>query len=350
MSANKARHVRKAHLLASVLVNTDAVRLVKVLRGSDCLTVLAYNRIAEIESPRYAYYKPNVSATPEMFAKQMKYVSEHFNVITLETLNAHIQNGNLLPQNSLLITFDDGYLDNYQHAFPVLRAYNLPAVMFLVTSRMTNPSPLWWDDIAYRFFHSDQRKVTIPYIGEFHLSSHGQREAACNTFIQQVKYLPDNLRDIAFRSIHECLPIDMSDQGPQFVSWDQVRKLSSSGISCQPHTVTHPILSRIPIGQIYWEIRQSSEDVERETGIKPIAFAYPNGHDADFNHETIDAVAENKFCMAFTSHSGTIHKDQISQCRYTLPRIHIGYRDTFEIFVMKLTGTRQLAKSATRAQ
>jgi peptidoglycan/xylan/chitin deacetylase (PgdA/CDA1 family) len=344
MSAKKASHTRKSHLLASALVNTDAVRLVNALRGPDCLTVLAYHRIADSASPQYPYYKPNVSTTPDLFAQQMEYVANHFNIIDVDALVANVQFGKPLPPNPMLITFDDGYLDNYQHAYPILRAYNLPAVMFLVTDRMTNPAALWWDDVAYHFFHTQQSIVTLPYVGTYDLSNRRQREVACNAFIERIKGLPENWRSVALSYIHDCLTVDVPDQTPHFVSWDQVRKMSAGGISCQPHTVTHPILSRIPIGQMYWEISQSRNDIERETGCRAVAFTYPNGQPTDYNNEIIDVVRENGFSIGFTYTSGTIRTAKIPQYQYLLPRIHIGSRDTLEIFIMKVSGTRPVKK------
>lgn len=342
--SSKKGHLRKSQLIATALVTTDATRIVTALRGRNCLTILAYHRIADADSPEYPYYRPNVSATPEMFKRQMAYVAEHFNVIDLKTLAGFVHLGKPLPPYPLLITFDDGYLDNFEHAFPVLKAYNLPAVMSLVTGSMTDRGPLWWDECSYYFHHTRKQGVTLPLIGEYDLSSRAERNAVRDTFIERAKKMPPEWQQEMLRYLRDVLDVDYRDPKPQFMSWDQARQMAEGGITFQGHTVTHPILSQISIGQMYWEILQSTYEVQRELNQPPIAFTYPNGLPGDYNDETIEAVCEAGYGMAFTYTQGAILANDIKRYPYQLPRIHVGLRDTFEIFAMRISGAQPVNK------
>lgn len=342
--SNKKGHLRKSHLLATALVNTDATRLMNALRGRNCLTVLAYHRIADALSPDFAYYRPNVSTTPEMFRRHMAFVAEHFNVIDLKSLWDFIQLGKALPPYPLLISFDDGYLDNYECAFPILKEYNLPAMMSLVTSRMSNPKPLWWDECSYYFHHTQQEMVDLPLLGQQDISDMDKRDAVCEAFIERAKRMPPDWQQCAVEQVQHLLDVEYRDPKPHFISWDQAREMADNRITLQGHTITHPILSQISIGQMYWEILQSTYEVQREIGQAPMAFTYPNGHPQDYTQETVDAVCEAGYSMAFTYTQGAVLANNIKRYPYQLPRIHIGYRDTFEIFAMKVTGTQPVEK------
>src|SRR4051812_42315092 len=104
---------RKTHLLARALMGTEAIKLVKALWGPNRLTILVYHRIVDLDAEEFPYYRPNVSTSPAMFARQMAYIAENFNVIDLTRLQSYIKSGEPLPSHPLIITFDDGYLDNF---------------------------------------------------------------------------------------------------------------------------------------------------------------------------------------------------------------------------------------------
>jgi peptidoglycan/xylan/chitin deacetylase (PgdA/CDA1 family) len=334
---------RKSQLLASALVGTEALKLVKAFWGPNRLTVLAYHRIADPFAPNFPFYRANVSATPEMFARQMAYVREHFNVINLAQLEAFIEVGQALPPCPLLITFDDGYLDTYQNALPVLRANNFPAVVFLITGRMTDPRPLWWDEVSYYFFHSRQRKVHLPLLGYCDISGRANRAEVSESFIQAIKNIPDIWKVKAIENVRTSLHVEpIPDDIALFMSWDQARKLSENGVQCQGHTVTHPILSRIDHGEVRWQLMQSRFDIERETGQPVTAFAYPNGRPGDYNDTAVGALQEAGYNMAFTYTQGALNADDVRQCHLRIPRLHIGYRDSLEIFAMKVPGMRPI--------
>ena len=91
------------------------------------VTILAYHSI----HPHI--YHP-LSVSPAHFEKQLKYIATHCNVIPLSQLVSDLKCHKTLQENTVAISFDDGYSDNYEFAFPLLKKYNLPATIFLVTN------------------------------------------------------------------------------------------------------------------------------------------------------------------------------------------------------------------------
>jgi peptidoglycan/xylan/chitin deacetylase (PgdA/CDA1 family) len=331
--------VRKTAFLSRVLRTVGASRVLDAYWGASRLTVLAYHRITDAHAADFPYYRPNVSATPGMFARQMEYVRKRFNVIDLAALYAYVEEGKALPWRPLLVTFDDGYLDNYENAFPVLRSMGLPAVIFLMTSRMDTPSPPWWDECAYYFYHTQQECATLPMIGEQNLATKAEREAALEIMLQAMKGIREEEKLTALRELPQLLGVAPPGADPPlFVSWDQVRELVAKGIACQPHTVTHPILTRIDPAEAHRQLAESKQVIERETDQRVTAFAYPNGTPADYDQTTFAILRDLGYRLAFTLSPGPMRLGEVKQRPLEIKRVFLSYKDTFDIFVMKVLG------------
>jgi peptidoglycan/xylan/chitin deacetylase (PgdA/CDA1 family) len=331
--------MRKSHLLASALLKLSATRLADTLWGIDRLTVLVYHRIADPDAPNFRYFRRNVSATPEMFRRQMAYVAEHFNVIDLVMLQEFILRGCPLPPRPLLITFDDGYLDNYTNAYPVLRDCGFPAVIFLITNHMDHPMPPWWDQCAYFFEHTHKVQAQLPFIGEYDLATTEQRRAVCYIFNEKVKRVPEVYKQRAMHELQTILDVPLpSEDHSLFLSWQHVRELVANGIACQPHTATHPILSQVDYTEMARQLYESRCRIEAETNQVATAFAYPNGMTGDYTPDTLRVLREAGFVVAFTHKPGPMHAVTARQHPLEISRVPVDSRDTFEMFAMHVMG------------
>lgn len=319
------------------LYDTGGLDLIRSAWG-DSLTVLAYHRVCEHEGDNFCFFKPNVSASPEMFSKQMQYVSERYSVISLRDLEAFIIGDSELPERPLLITFDDGYLDNYEIAAPILKAFGFPAVIFIVTSRMEDPRPLWWDLCAYYFHHTKLDEVSLPLLGKRSLGSN--KNTVCMEIIEELKKLPEEEKHIILQRLPDQLKIDVShtDIPALFMSWEEVRMLEVQGVLCQPHTVSHPIMSRINSGEVETQLVTAKKMIEQQTGYRASAFAYPNGMPGDYDKNTIQALKASGYTSAFTLSPGPMIKGAVKKHPYQIRRVFLSYRDSLEIFAAKCSG------------
>jgi peptidoglycan/xylan/chitin deacetylase (PgdA/CDA1 family) len=333
--------MRKSHLIAAALHKTGGTRLLDLLWGNNRLTVLAYHRIIESDSDDFTYYQPNVSATPAMFKDQMDFVDKRFNVINLDALVAFIEDGKPLPPRPLLITFDDGYLDNYENAFPILKSYGFPAVIFLMTASMDNPVRPWWDACAYYFQHTAKSIISLP-IGSFQINVPEDRIRIREAVMRQLKKLPEIEKQAVMAALPEATDVKPPIDPPLFVNWDQVRDLVANGVACQPHTVTHPILTRIPDDEVQRQLTESRDCIKTETGQAITAFAYPNGTPADYNKAAIEILRNLDYKVAFTLTPGPAKLDTVKEHPLQIARVFLGRRDTFETFVLKVMGAPAL--------
>jgi peptidoglycan/xylan/chitin deacetylase (PgdA/CDA1 family) len=111
------------------------------------VSVLMYHHIEE-EVVAKSKGQANLNVTPEFFRKQMQYLKDkNYNVIGMADLKNFFDNGTVLPQKSVLITLDDGYKDNYEKAYPILKEFGYRATIFIPTGLLNNPDYLTWGDL-----------------------------------------------------------------------------------------------------------------------------------------------------------------------------------------------------------
>jgi peptidoglycan/xylan/chitin deacetylase (PgdA/CDA1 family) len=120
MPSTDTPRLRKSDYLLMLLHKLGVFNLVWK-STPDTLTVLNYHRVDEPSHSSFDTFRPNVSTTPSGFARQMDYVAHKYHVISATDLVAFIRRGQKLPSHAALITFDDGYLDNYTNAYPILK-------------------------------------------------------------------------------------------------------------------------------------------------------------------------------------------------------------------------------------
>ena len=205
-----------------------------------------------------------------------------------------VADGGPLSAASVLITFDDGYIDNYSEAFPVLRSHGVGAVFFLPTAFVgTNHIP-WWDTIAYIVKHSCNGTIKLEYPMEasFDLNRNGVAVAIMKIlrlykgpkttdqgrFLQELKTACGYFGSPS--SSERC-----------FMSWAEVREMQQAGMSFGGHTHSHEILSKLSAEQEREELRSSREILKKEIGCRTDTLAYPVGNRTTFS--------ERADCQAF---------------------------------------------------
>jgi peptidoglycan/xylan/chitin deacetylase (PgdA/CDA1 family) len=298
------------------------------------LTVLNYHRIGDPTQDDFDTFKPNVSARPEDFARQMEYVWRWFNVISTRDLVNWLNGGKSLPPHAALITFDDGYLDNYTFAYPTLRKYNFPATIFLTTNHIENDVPFYWDLVAYCLYHTRRESIQLPDGTQQSWGNRLELDHASGKLIESLKALSENEKKGWVARLPDMLDISIPADffRKLMLSWDQVREMNRNGIEFGGHTMSHPILTRIPLEKAKEEIEGSKARVEQELGEKILGFAYPNGLLNDFNREIERRVVEAGYGAAFTLLNGPSRNVEVKREPFAIRRIFISHKHSLPQF------------------
>jgi len=320
---------------------TGALSAVGRWYGSDRLTVLAYHRVADASDPDLVGFRPNVSASAEGFAEQLDWVVPRFSVVGLGEVLAWLDGAAPLPPRPLLITFDDGYLDNLSAAAPVLASRGLPAVLFLTTGPLDGGPALCPDTVARLLGESAVSEADLPILGHRDWSSPGGRDQVVQELVVAAKRLPTERRDAVTASLAQTLGTGFPESIPGlYLDWDQVRSLSGWEIGA--HTVTHPVLTSVDAETVSREVAVSKMRIEEETGRPVRALAYPNGSRDDFSDEVGSIVGDAGIDLAFTLEPGPARIPEVRAAPMAVRRVNVSHGDDLATFAGRAMGVARM--------
>ncbi len=242
--------------------------------------------------------------SPEVFAAEMEFLAENFCVISLPELEQRLSSRDL-PPDCVCLTFDDGYRDNYQYAFPILQRMNLSATIFLVTGAIGREPCFWFDRALYAIDGAQKESVEWAINGHarhWDLRTVKGKASFGDSVLRQLKTLPVEQREREIRRLEMVLDRnDVDGVEREVLNWDEVAEMAASGMHFGAHTHTHTILSVLSEPEAAEEIRKSQEVLEKKLGRECKWFAYPNGRLHDFSAEHKRQLQDAGFVGALTT-------------------------------------------------
>lgn len=287
---------------------------------ADRLAVLTYHRV---DRPGRPDRSPGLlSATPEAFERQVRWLSARFHPITGEQVVGAVRSGGGLAPRSVLVTFDDAYDDVAEYAWPILRRHGVPAVLFVPTGYPDRPDrAFWWDRLDAAILGYRERAALDTPFGRLVLGDPGARRRAADSVRAEVKRLR---HDDAMALVQELLEeLGAPAAVSPVLGWEALRSLAGDGLGIAAHTRTHALLSRLPADRLDDEVAGSVADLRREIGAALPLFAYPSGA---LDEPAVAAVGRAGVVAAFTTERGV--NDLPSADPLRLRRINVGSRSS----------------------
>jgi peptidoglycan/xylan/chitin deacetylase (PgdA/CDA1 family) len=266
--------------------------------ATETYQVLMYHRVNADADPFSVH-----AVHPADFEQQIIFLKQHYSVLPLEELWRRARERSL-PPNAVAITFDDGYADNHQFAFPILRKHQVPATLFLATSVAERHEPLWYDQVLHGFRSTARARLDFPALGlaTARLATVEERRSAASRCLAGLRRLPDVERRRCQDDLLTALGVrDFDDLRGLMMGWDEARALDRGGFSVQAHTASHPIMSRLPAEAAREEVLGSKRAIEAALQKDVSFFAYPNGKLEDFTDETKAVLRAAGFQAAFST-------------------------------------------------
>ena len=310
-------------------------------RFTPAAVVLAYHRVAAPD------FDPQLLAvTPGHFAEHLEVLRRESRVIGLADLSRALQRGHV-PRGAVVITFDDGYGDNLQHARSALAAYGTPATVFATSGNIASGAAFWWDQLDSWLLRPgrlpDQLRLRLHgrwyewHLGECsaYFVTDYERNRAWNVLRQD----DPTARHSLYRDLHRLLrrlpPATRASVMAQLAAWagandaadltgrpmspEELAALSTPGlVEIGSHTVNHPVLSALPLEGQSAEIQASKKAIEEIIGRRVSSFSYPFGGRQDYTQSTISFVRNTGHGIACSNFPGLVdrHTD-----RYQVPRL-----------------------------
>tara|TARA_R110002095_G_scaffold214952_4_gene207992 strand:+ start:91 stop:1089 length:999 start_codon:yes stop_codon:yes gene_type:complete len=312
--------VSKKELLAKTLDWSGFNRLARTTALWNGLIVLNYHRVGDSADTLFDHELWSASA--EDFEQQVRFLSLNFELIGINDLDdlGHRHRG-----RHILITFDDGYRDNYEWAFPILKAYNSPATFFLTTGFLDERKVAWWDEISWMVRSATQSSLPEnPWTTTAVSLNPDESKRSIKTLLNVFKKLSgektdDYLNYLAEKTGSGRCPQEIADQ--VWMTWDMVREMHEAGMDFGGHTVNHPILANHPEAQQRFEIEHCKQRIETEIGQSISAFSYPVGGRDCFDSRTRNCLQQAGYRWGFSYYGGFSRHDIHDQ--WDIPRIAI---------------------------
>jgi peptidoglycan/xylan/chitin deacetylase (PgdA/CDA1 family) len=320
------------------VATTAAPELILRHRSKRRLAVLGYHRILPPPGNDYPFNEGVITATPEEFARELKYLKANFDMISIPELLKGIENPSLLPRRPAVITFDDGYVDNYTCAFPLLREAGLPACFFVCTALVGTSRVPWQEEWVCCLKQSRAKRIDSPFGGgdaPYDLDATNLGESR-KRFRRNMLRLPWSDIPARLERLRALTGVDPQDylRAPLFMSWDTVREMAAAGMDIGGHTRTHAPLSRVDPQALRDEVGGCFADLARELGRPPCAFAYPFGSPDVMSEAADQMIREVGFGVCFSFVHGYSPREAAGRRR--LPRIHAVYGDDDHAFRLRL--------------
>jgi peptidoglycan/xylan/chitin deacetylase (PgdA/CDA1 family) len=243
-------------------------------------TVFMYHRILEPSTVDPTLIQPGMYVLPQTFRSHIQFLKENFHILSLSELVGFLDNKKSV-NGCCAITFDDGWLDNYVHAFPVLKEFKVPATIFLATGFIGTDRLFWPDELAFYLRQSVVRS-SIEQNKEFERILNRANvkhdiSVLIENAIMELKSWPIHEREDFF-SYLRTFGKERQHQR-LLMNWNEASKMQESGfISFGAHTSNHVILDQVPLQQAEEEIFASHREILNYLGVAPEFFSYPNGN------------------------------------------------------------------------
>lgn len=247
--------------------------------------------------------------------RHIRYLQRYYHIIPIEdALETLYISGRARKQESqripLVLTFDDGYQDNYTDGFALAQELQVPFTIYLVPGYIESGDYFWWFEGKRLTERSQMREVLIEGTW-YHLDRPAEQHALANLIDTRLRYAPSVAeRETFLASMRSALMVPsiiLEEDAPRMpLTWKQVHEMQESGlISFGGHTMHHPILAYLNNNEErQHEIVECHAVLEQQLGRKIRTFAYPVGQAQHIGNETCKAVRHAGFTWAVTTHYG----------------------------------------------
>ncbi len=285
----RLRNLKRAAKRAAETITANTAPLLWKMRNH-ALLVLMYHRVLPPGDSRLSNEQPGMYVHPDTFRLHLAALKKFFQPVRLDDWIRAVRDNMPLPDKAVAITFDDGWKDNFEYAYPLLTEENVPATIFLVSDMIGTDRLFWPERLAAVLrqglaIHGTglYSASAVTWLNDLRIPMPASADAltpeVLDRIINRVKVLDDLTASRNIEEMATCLGIRNCSSNLELLNWGQVREMVHSGlISVGSHTRRHTRMSEaLSADCLYDEIVESRHIIERNAGCEVNLFCYPNG-------------------------------------------------------------------------
>jgi peptidoglycan/xylan/chitin deacetylase (PgdA/CDA1 family) len=250
------------------------------------------------------------------FRAQMELLACDYHPISLDQTVKHLRDGEDFPKRSVVVTFDDGYADNYDVAMPILNQFSVPATFYVTVDSIENRRLPWPSRLRFAFRRTKQTSWTDSYPKSWSLSSALHREeaylAACDSCCQLSGAAQEEFIQRVEQQLQTSVP---AGPGSPMMSYEQMRSLAGHGHIVGSHTVTHPNMAHVKEDEARSELAESKQRLESQLGVPIKHFSYPcPALEPHWSERTVEQSRALGYETAVTTNTGLTRRGDRLLC------------------------------------
>ncbi len=305
-------------LLALIFYYCGIFYLVRIFNNflGKRLTIVTYHRVGDKPIDKIACSLPFLFVTDKTFDCHIRFFKKHYRITNFG--NIENLSRKKIPKNSLIITFDDGYADNYKIAFPILEKYRTNFTIFLTTNMIEGNKVPWWDELyalmsmvrENKIYEKVQNDKMLQIFNDF-------IKNPAKVFYELNSYRNDDINSIIkyFRKIIGDVD-DLIAASNLFLAWNEINEMKEA-VEFGSHTCSHIPLTMIEkTKDLQFELLNSKEEIEKQTGKRVTALSYPAG---SYNDNVKSSAQQAGYSWALSQRKGINNLED----RYVLKRINV---------------------------
>lgn len=273
------------------------------------VAILMYHSVM-VEPRLHATTLGEIVHSAEMFRRQMEVIARHYNPVSLDETLVFVEGQTQMPPKPVVLTFDDGYADNFEVAAPILNEFGIPGVFYVTVACVDQATPPWVSRVRHAF--SSTKKTTWSGLnGQGRpLGNATERDQAFTAACEHCACLTGDAQERFVDSVErEFEPEPLPGRARLMMRWEQARELVRQGHIVGSHTMTHPNLAHVTDGELQFELEQSKRRLEQELSSPVIHFSYPcpilQPH---WSARTVQVCRKLGYRTAVTTNSGPVRE------------------------------------------
>lgn len=323
---------------AELLARLGATSPSRFARGA--LTIITFHRVMPADKLRQ-YPLRGLALTPEQLELVLVELEPHFECSSvIDAYRRWRGNGSLRSRGGgparppLGISFDDGALDNYEHARPVLEKLSLRATFYVPVAHVEKSQSPWHDRLGFALVRSvaavrkargvDFDRLLAPFglsVSSFAAVLPDDALRLAEEGVAAAKPLSPERRHEAIDALENALGGDQVPDFARVMSWDQVRELARAGHEIGSHSLSHPLLAELSEQRVREEVEGSRRQLSNALGSPVRSFCYPGG---SYDARVVAAVRSAGYECAVTTQWGINRKQselELARCDMDFARL-----------------------------
>lgn len=287
--------------------------------------VLAYHRVVSNSDPTAVLSFKELNVSPEEFEKQVVNLKKYFNILSLDELLFHLESGESLHRPSCLITFDDGWMDNFQNAYPILKKHKVPATIFLSTG-FIGTKRIYWTHKLWVLLEEgliDLNKILSKYNGGLPGGSNMRNnQQILSGFFQFINNSSLHKRDKIIEEIESIFSNRFNEltEHCYYLSWEEVREMEKDNIAFGAHSHSHEPLTIFKASELEREMSGSKKLLEKKLSVPIISVSYPHSL---VNPQVRKQTEKSGYRLAFTGDTVDEEDKNKQRAFYTITRVPV---------------------------